>query len=225
MSRYRRVNIDGKSLFQTETRIASENLLPGTFAVINEDGEFEQAESGTLGRVYVIDCAHHQGLGIRDAVPEGSSAVGNYVEEAREMAVLVSAGSYSKDQPITVGASGRGAAGASNIIGYCQDDAVLSEADFIRVRMRAVLTVPAVVSVTVTPDTASIEVSETVQLSASVLPAQADQGINWTSSDPSVATVSATGLVTGVLAGNATITATSSSDGTKSDTAAITVTA
>lgn len=225
MSRYRRVNIDGQSLYKTETRKVAANTLPGTFAFINGDDEFAVAPAGTVGRLYVIDCAYHEGLGIRDTIPEGHSAIGNYVEEARELAILMPAGVYTKDQPISVGASGRGVAGDTDVIGWSQDDATLAEEDFIRVRMRTTLNTAAVTAVEVLPATASIEVAETVQLTASVSPANASQGITWSSGTPAVATVSATGLVTGVSAGSATITATSTSDGTKTDTAAITVTA
>lgn len=227
MSRYRRVNIDGKSLFKTETRKVAANTLPGTFAIINNDNEFEVAPTGTVGRLYVIDCAHHEGLSIRDAVPADHSGIGNYVEEGRELAILVPAGTYKKDQPISVGASGRGAPGSTNVIGWSQDDAVLASEDFIRVRMRTTLNTAAVASVDVSPATASLDLSEgqTVQLTATISPANANQGITWSTSDATKATVSPTGLVTPVAAGTATITATSVGDGTKTDTAAITVTA
>lgn len=138
MSRYRRVNIDGKSVFKTETRAAATNLLPGTFAVINGDDKF--ATTAELsGRLYVIDNAYHQGLGIRDAVPAGDSAVGNYVEEGRELAILCGAGTYKKDSPIKIAAGGKGALAdddTDGVIGYSQDDAVLTGEDFIRVRFR-----------------------------------------------------------------------------------------
>lgn len=81
-----------------------------------------------------------------------------------------------------------------------------------------------VTSVAVAPTTASIAVGATRQLTASALPVEAGQNVTWSSSAPSVATVSATGLVTAVSAGTTTITATSVSDGTKTATAAITVT-
>ncbi len=80
-------------------------------------------------------------------------------------------------------------------------------------------------SVSVTPTTASIAVSATRQLSASALPSGASQDVTWSSSAPSIATVNSTGLVTGVAAGSAVITATSVSDPTKTATSAITVTA
>lgn len=140
MSRYRRVNIDGKSLDKTETRRAAAALLPGTFAVINASDQFAQA-AALVGRIYLIDSTHHQGLGIRDAVPSGDSAVGNYVEEGRELAVLCPAGAYKKDTPIKLGANGQGAIATGDtdkVIGYSQDDAVIAagQTDFIRVRFR-----------------------------------------------------------------------------------------
>lgn len=140
MSRYHRVNIDGQSLFKTETRLTAAALLPGTFAVINGSNEFAQA-AATAGRLYVIDCAYHQGLGIRDAVPEGNSAVGNYVEEGRELAILCPAGTYAKDTPIKLGEDGLGAiadADTDTVLGYSQDDVVIASlaTDFIRIRFR-----------------------------------------------------------------------------------------
>ena len=225
MSRYRRVNIDGQSLYKTETRLTAANLKPGTFATIDNDDKFAVAPVGTVGRVYVIDCAYHEGLGIRDEVPAGHSAVGNYVEDGRELAVLAAAGTYKKDQPISVGSNGQAVGGSANIIGFCQDDASFAEADFIRVRMRSSPAAAAVTSVEVSPATASIEEGETVQLTVVVSPAAASSAVTWSSSDEAKATVDATGLVTGVAAGSATITATSVADGGKTDTATITVTA
>jgi hypothetical protein len=80
-------------------------------------------------------------------------------------------------------------------------------------------------SVSVSPATASIAVAATRQLTGSALPAEAAQSVTWTSSAPAVATVSNSGLVTGVSAGSAVITAKSASDATKTATSAITVTA
>jgi uncharacterized protein YjdB len=87
-----------------------------------------------------------------------------------------------------------------------------------------VLRIP-VVSVTVQPTTASVSIGKTTALTAT-----ARDGLNiplggrtftWTSSNAAVATVSATGVVTGVALGSVTITATSEG---KSGTATITVT-
>lgn len=139
-SRYRRVNIDGQSLFRTETRTTAADLLPGTAAIINGEDEFAQATALT-GRIYIIDCAYHQGLGIRDVIPEGDSAVGNYVEEGRELALLCVPGAYKKDSPIKLGAAGQFTLATDDtdaVIGYSQDEATIAAGatDFIRVRMR-----------------------------------------------------------------------------------------
>ena len=83
----------------------------------------------------------------------------------------------------------------------------------------------AVASVSVTPATSSGAVGSTVQLTANVLPSDAtDKTGTWTSSDPTKATVSSTGLVTRVATGSATMTFTTN-DGAKTGTSAITVTA
>ncbi|AZV93590.1 hypothetical protein CBF45_07555 [Bordetella sp. J329] len=82
-----------------------------------------------------------------------------------------------------------------------------------------------VATVTVTPDIGSIPVGGTVQLSVVVAPAGAPKGIVYQSSDTAIATVTQTGLVTGVAEGVADITVRSLADGTKSDVAEITVTA
>lgn len=51
----------------------------------------------------------------------------------------------------------------------------------------------------------------------------ADTAVTWSVADDSVVTVDADGLMTAVALGSTTVTATSTSDPTKSDTAAITV--
>lgn len=86
---------------------------------------------------------------------------------------------------------------------------------------------PTVNSVTVSPASATLDPNGTQQLTANVdaTPASADKSVTWTSSDPSVATVSESGLVTAVAQGTATITATSNLDNTKSGTCNITVNA
>jgi phosphatidylinositol-3-phosphatase len=84
----------------------------------------------------------------------------------------------------------------------------------------------AVASVTISPPSASVQVGQTVQLTATAKDSSgaqlADALVTWSSSDTTVARVSGGGLVTGRAAGSATITATS---GTKSATAAVAVTA
>ena len=82
-----------------------------------------------------------------------------------------------------------------------------------------------ITSIAVTPITGTISTpGGTLQLSASALPASANQAVTWSSSAPTIATVNATGLVTALADGNAVITAKSTSDPTKSATASIAVT-
>ena len=79
-------------------------------------------------------------------------------------------------------------------------------------------------SVTLDKTTATIEVDEALQLKATVLPTDAaNKNVVWTSSNTSVAIVSAEGIVTGLTVGTTTITATSEDDNTKVATCAITV--
>lgn len=74
-------------------------------------------------------------------------------------------------------------------------------------------------SVTVSPASASVPAGQTVQLTATSKPAGAT--FVWATSNQAVATVSQTGVVTGIAAGTATITA---SAGGKTGSSAITVT-
>ena len=70
---------------------------------------------------------------------------------------------------------------------------------------------------------AELEIGKTLQLAATVEPADAaNKEVTWASSDAAVATVSATGLVTAVAEGEATITVTTK-DGAKTATCKITV--
>ena len=79
-------------------------------------------------------------------------------------------------------------------------------------------------SVTLDKTTATIEVDEALQLKATVLPIEAgNKNVIWTSSNTSVATISAEGLVTGLTVGTTTITATSEANGEIKATCEITV--
>ena len=80
---------------------------------------------------------------------------------------------------------------------------------------------PKVNSVTVTPASASIQAGANVQLTATSKPSSTATFV-WSTTDQSVATVSQTGLVTGVAVGTATIRATA---GGKTGQSVITVTA
>jgi uncharacterized protein YjdB len=72
---------------------------------------------------------------------------------------------------------------------------------------------PSVATVFVTPNPVTVPAGETTQLTAILRSASGSQltgrAVTWSSSDPAKASVSATGVVTGIAAGSVTITATS----------------
>lgn len=70
--------------------------------------------------------------------------------------------------------------------------------------------------------TLSLNVAESVHLPATVGGRNYSKGVQWSTSDATVATVSSGGVVTGVAAGSATITATYAATG-NSDTCSVTV--
>ena len=89
-----------------------------------------------------------------------------------------------------------------------------------------VATETGVQSITVTPPAATINVGESISLAASVTAdAATAKTVTWATSSAATATVDATGKVTGVKAGNVTITATSTADPSKAAAAAVTVNA
>ncbi|RKR05722.1 putative secreted protein (Por secretion system target) [Flavobacterium sp. 90] len=82
----------------------------------------------------------------------------------------------------------------------------------------------AVTSVSLSPTSASLSVGATQQLTPTVLPSNAtNKSVSYASNNTGVATVNASGLVTAIASGTATITVTTV-DGNKTSTAAITVT-
>ncbi len=84
---------------------------------------------------------------------------------------------------------------------------------------------PQVISLSVSPSTLSLRVNENQQLTANVVTeGGASDAVSWSSSNPSVATVTTTGLVTTIGVGTSTITVTSVFDPTKTSTSIVTVT-
>lgn len=83
---------------------------------------------------------------------------------------------------------------------------------------------PTVSSVTVSPTDVSLKVGEQRQLVAEVAVTNgASQAVTWNSTDVSAVTVNATGQVTAIHAGNASVCAKSTADATKSACAAVVV--
>lgn len=80
-----------------------------------------------------------------------------------------------------------------------------------------------VTGITLNKSSETIKVGNTLTITATVSPSNAtNQNLNWTSSNTSIATVS-NGVVTGVAAGSATITASSTDGSNKSATCQVTV--
>ncbi len=78
-------------------------------------------------------------------------------------------------------------------------------------------------SVTVTPASCTVQVGESKQLTATVMPENAsEKAVVWSSSDSKIVTVDANGTVKGIKNGTATITATAV-DGSFTDTCSVTV--
>lgn len=85
-------------------------------------------------------------------------------------------------------------------------------------------TPPSEPSITLTPQTGIVSVGKAIALTATAFTADGTSSdIDWSSSDSSIATVSAQGFVTGVAPGTAIITATAQLDRTLSASAGITV--
>ncbi|EFF2795810.1 hypothetical protein B7654_003760 [Escherichia coli] len=122
MFRFRRVNIDGKSI--TETYAAGEEVLPGKLVSL-VDGVFMNATDAT-GRLYIVNPAYHEGKGIGDAIAAGETVVADYVEEGREFAMRLDAGEYVKDKAIKLG---------DVTVAFCQENVTLEDVDFVRVRV------------------------------------------------------------------------------------------
>src|SRR3989454_2119008 len=113
------------------------------------------------------------------------------------------------------------------VTGVAQGQATITAASEGQQGTAAVTVIPVpVASVTVTPTPATVPAGQTVQLTATTKDANGSvltgRVVTWASNNTPVATVSSTGLVTGVAQGQATITATGEG---KQGMAAITVTA
>lgn len=112
------------------------------------------------------------------------------------------------------------AAGTAQIVATTKDGAKTATCD-VTVE-KAVVNVS---SVELTPSTATLDIDDTQQLSANVLPSGADnKKVTYASGSDDIATVSATGLVTAVAEGTTDITVTTE-DGSKTATSSITVNA
>ncbi|WP_175416251.1 Ig-like domain-containing protein [Aggregatimonas sangjinii] len=123
----------------------------------------------------------------------------------------------------TVNASGTVTAvtqGNAIITATSQENNTLFDTAAISVTMETV----DVTGIDITQADLSLVEGNTGTLTAVISPTNAtNQGVNWTSDNPTVATVNASGMVTALAVGNATITATSQDNPAQFDTATISV--
>lgn len=139
MFRFRRVNIDGKSI--TETRLAGAELKPGELVKL-QGGKFVKAAPADVSKeqLYIVNPAFHEGKTIADAIAANATVVADYMEQGREFALRVPAATYTKGAAIALAADGAKLSsavegGSAPIIAYCQEDVTLEDVDFIRVRV------------------------------------------------------------------------------------------
>ncbi|HGX5467394.1 TPA: hypothetical protein ACNE2Z_000593 [Escherichia coli] len=141
MFRFRRVNIDGKSI--TETRLAGAELKPGELVKL-EGGKFVKAALADVGKaqLFIVNPAFHEGKTIADAIAADKTVVADYVEQGREFAIRVPKATYAKGAAIALSADGvklfvapSGETAPDPIVAYCQEDVTLEAEDFIRVRV------------------------------------------------------------------------------------------
>ena len=81
----------------------------------------------------------------------------------------------------------------------------------------------AITSITVSLPAATMEVGDTAKATATVQPANADNGVSWSSSNSNVLTVSDIGMVTAIAAGTADVIATATDGSGKSGRFTVTV--
>ncbi len=137
----------------------------------------------------------------------------------------------ASNQNVTWSTSNSGIATVSNtgvVTGVSAGTATITvtTADGGRTATATITVQTAIVSVTgvsVSPTSRTIDIGNTTSLTATVSPNNAsNQNVTWSTSNSGIATVSNTGVITGVSAGTATITVTTA-DGGRTATATITV--
>lgn len=105
--RPRRINNDGKSI--TELGLAGADVFPGTFVKLEDDLTFNLAPFAKESRkpLYIVNVGDNIGLSYDDQIPVGESATGDYVEQGRQFAALVPAGTVlTKDTELKLATTG-----------------------------------------------------------------------------------------------------------------------
>jgi uncharacterized protein YjdB len=210
---------------------AFEPFLPETtytatlFAPITGPGGARMAESVSWSFTTVPLVSVSIPGGDRSVVVGGTVQVNAVVSVTGGAATSVT---WSSSDTTTATVSGSGlvtgvSAGTSTITATSTFDATKQASIVVTVTTEAVE--PAVLDVQIDQGAFSVQVGATQTLSATVsVVGGAAQTVTWSSSNDAVATVEAGGVVTGVTAGQATITATSTFDPSRSAAVVATVT-
>src|SRR6185503_17791650 len=169
------------------------------------------------------------------SVSPASASIGVGATSALQATVKDQNGNVMSGQTVTWSTSNAGVAtvNSNGVVSGIAAGSATSTANASGVSGTSAITVtaappppPVVTTVTVAPTSASIVAGATTTLQATVKDqngnAMSGQTVTWSTNNPAAATVNASGVVTGVAAGSAIITATSSG---KAGTSSITVTA
>ena len=142
--------------------------------------------------------------GVVGVQPENA---GSFTQEGREF-VFTSSGDYTGDATF----------------GYTVNDGNTGNDATATVTVNITLNEVLVTGITLSETTMSLDVGQSEQLTATVVPANAtNANVDWSSSDETAATVSTTGEVTGIAPGSALITASSNDGSNVTQTVDVTV--
>lgn len=138
MSRYNRINLDGKSI--TETRLVTGDTLPGSVVSITADKFAKYVTAGSVtAKLYVLGVDYVQGKTADDLVIADDTGVADYAETGRELATLVAASTVLvKDSPLTTDLDGvlkLATPATDEVVAYSQESLTVGEsAELVRVR-------------------------------------------------------------------------------------------
>lgn len=135
MSRYNRINLDGKS--SAQTRVSEADVQAGQ--VVKVSGrKFVVASAGDAGAVYVVKQGGLMGISTDSDIKAGTSISAEHLEEGRLLAVLVaSTVSVDFDTPLSVGANGELVLTAleAEVVAYAQEKVTVgASAELVLVR-------------------------------------------------------------------------------------------
>lgn len=163
-----------------------------------------------------VEAAHFAVTATKNSVPNTSYA--NFRSEIG----TISGSNYVKRGDVSFGTTTVSA--NDNVIRFfARDTTADGGSEYAHFDVSLTVNLPTLTGLTISDSTATINKSETKQLSVTTTPAEADPSVTWASSDTGIATVDSNGLVTAVAKGSANITATSTTVNTINAVCAVTV--